>query len=46
VSVRLEVATQVRAPVTRVGMSWSTGPASPRWIPFTTLRITTPHDAG
>ena len=28
VSVRLEVATEVRAPVTRVGTSWSTGPAS------------------
>ena len=45
-SVRLEVATQIRAPVTRVWeelVDWS---GQSRWIPFTTVRISTPHDAG
>ena len=45
-SVRLEVATHIRAPVTRVWdelVDWS---GQSRWIPFTTVRISSAHDAG
>jgi hypothetical protein len=45
-SVRLEVATEVRAPVTRVWDELVDWAGQSRWIPFTTVRITTPHDAG
>jgi hypothetical protein len=46
VSVRLEVATEVAAPVTRVWdelVDWS---GQARWIPMTTVRIVSEHDAG
>ena len=45
-SIRLEVATDVEAPVDRVWhelVDWS---GQSRWIPFTTVRVTTPHDTG
>ena len=45
-SVRLEVATTVRAPITRVWdelVDWS---GQSRSIPFTTVRVTSPHHAG
>jgi hypothetical protein len=45
-SVRLEVATEVRAPVTRVWDELVDWAGQSRWIPFTTVRITTPHEAG
>ena len=45
-SVRLEVATEVRAPITRVWDELVDWPGQSRWIPFTTVRITTPHEAG
>ena len=45
-SVRLEVATEVGAPVTRVWEELVDWAGQSRWIPFTTVRITTPHDAG
>ncbi|HZA74445.1 MAG TPA: hypothetical protein VE476_16250 [Propionibacteriaceae bacterium] len=45
-SVRLEVATQVRAPVTRVWKELVDWSGQSRWIPFTTVRITTAHAEG
>jgi len=46
VSVRLEVATEIRAPVTRVWdelVDWS---GQSRWIPVTTVQVSSSHDAG
>ena len=43
-SIRLEVATEVRAPVTRVWDELVDWAGQSRWIPFTTVRITTAHD--
>ena len=45
-SVRLEVATEVRAPVARVWQELIDWSGQSRWIPFTTVRVTTAHDAG
>jgi hypothetical protein len=45
-SVRLEVATEVRAPVTRVWDELVDWAGQSRWIPFTTVRITTAHETG
>ena len=45
-SVRLEVATEVRAPVTRVWDELVDWAGQSRWIPFTTVRITTDHHTG
>ena len=45
-SVRLEVETQIQAPVDRVWDKLVDWAGQSRWIPFTTVRITTPHDAG
>ena len=45
-SVRLEVVTEVRAPITRVWNELVDWAGQSRWVPFTTLRITTPHETG
>jgi hypothetical protein len=45
-SIRLEVATEVRAPVTRVWDELVDWAGQSRWIPFTTVRITTAHQTG
>jgi hypothetical protein len=45
-SVRLEVATEVRAPVDRVWDELVDWAGQSRWIPFTTVRITTAQHAG
>ena len=45
-SIRLEVATEVRAPLTRVWDELVDWAGQARWIPFTTVRITTAHVAG
>lgn len=45
-SVRLEVATEIAAPLTRVWDELVDWAGQSRWIPFTTVRITTPSDAG
>ena len=45
-SVRLAVETQIQAPVGRVWDELVDWAGQSRWIPFTTLRISTPHDAG
>jgi hypothetical protein len=45
-TLRLEVATEVRAPVTRVWEELVDWTGQSRWIPFTTVQITSPHDAG
>ena len=45
-SIRLEVATEIGAPVTRVWDELVDWTGQSRWIPFTTVRITSPHDAG
>jgi hypothetical protein len=45
-SVRLEVATEVRAPVARVWQELIDWSGQSRWIPFTTVRTTTPYAAG
>ncbi len=45
-SVRLEVATEIAAPLTRVWGELVDWPGQSRWIPFTTVDITTPHDTG
>jgi len=46
VSLRLEVATEVAAPVTRVWDELVDWPGQSRWIPLTTVRILSDHDAG
>ena len=46
VSVRLEAAAEVAAPVTRVWDELVDWAGQSRWIPFTTVRIVTDHDAG
>lgn len=45
-SVRLEVATEIAAPLTRVWDELVDWAGQSRWIPFTTVDITTPFDAG
>jgi hypothetical protein len=45
-SVRLEVATHIRTPLDRVWQELVDWSGQSRWIPFTTVRITTPHDTG
>jgi hypothetical protein len=45
-SVRLEVTTQVRAPVARVWTELVDWSGQSRWIPLTTVRITTAHAEG
>ncbi|HEV2927891.1 MAG TPA: SRPBCC family protein [Propionibacteriaceae bacterium] len=45
-SVRLEAATEVAAPVTRVWDELVDWPGQSRWIPLTTVRIVSDHDAG
>src|SRR5215207_11047779 len=45
-SLRLEVETQIEAPVTRVWDELVDWAGQSRWIPFTTVRITTAHDTG
>ena len=42
----MEVATHVRAPVTRVWKELVDWSGQSRWIPFTTVRITTAHAEG
>jgi hypothetical protein len=46
VSVRLEAVTEVAAPVTRVWDELVDWPGQSRWIPLTTVRIVSDHDAG
>ncbi len=46
VSVRLEVSAEIAAPIDRVWDELVDWPGQSRWIPFTTVRITTPHEAG
>ena len=45
-SVRLEAATEVAAPVTRVWKELIDWSGQSRWIPLTTVRIASDHDAG
>ena len=45
-SVRLEVATEIRAPLVRVWEELTDWSGQSRWIPFTTVRVTSPRDAG
>ena len=45
-SLRLEAATQVAAPVTRVWEELVDWRGQSRWIPLTTVRITSNHEAG
>jgi hypothetical protein len=45
-STRLEVATEIGAPVTRVWEELVDWTGQSRWIPFTSVRITTAYDAG
>ena len=45
-SVRLEVATDIGAPIGRVWDELVDWAGQSRWIPFTTVDITTPHDTG
>lgn len=45
-SVRLEVATEVAAPIDRVWDELIDWAGQSRWIPLTTVDITTPHDTG
>jgi hypothetical protein len=46
VSVRLEVAAEVAAPVTRVWDELVDWPGQSRWIPLTTVRVVSDHDTG
>jgi hypothetical protein len=46
VSLRVEAATDVAAPVTRVWDELVDWPGQSRWIPLTTVRILSEHDAG
>ena len=45
-SVRLEVATRTQAPIARVWEELTDWAGQSRWIPFTTVRVASPHDAG
>jgi hypothetical protein len=45
-SVRLEVATEIAAPLTRVWDELVDWAGQARWIPFTTVEVTTPQAAG
>ena len=45
-SVRLEVAADIAAPVERVWQVLTDWPGQARWIPFTTVRTTSSHDTG
>jgi hypothetical protein len=45
-SIRLEVATEIRAPVARVWQELVDWSGQSRWIPLTTVRITSAHDTG
>ena len=45
-SVRLEAATEVAAPVTRVWDELVDWPGQSRWIPLTTVRVVSDHDEG
>src|SRR5918997_893618 len=45
-SVRLEVAAEVAAPITRVWEELVDWRGQSRWIPLTTVRITSDHEAG
>lgn len=45
-SVRLDAATDIAAPLTRVWDELVDWAGQSRWIPFTTVRITTAHAAG
>ena len=45
-SLRLEAATEVAAPLTRVWDELVDWPGQSRWIPLTTVRILSDHDAG
>jgi hypothetical protein len=45
-SVRLEVETQIQAPVGRVWDELVDWAGQSRWIPFTTVRVATAHDTG
>lgn len=45
-SLRLEAGTEVAAPVTRVWDELVDWPGQSRWIPLTTVRILTNHEAG
>ncbi len=45
-SIRLEAATTIRAPIARVWEELIDWPAQSRWIPFTSVRVTSPQNAG
>ena len=45
-SVRLEVGTQIQAPITRVWDELVDWPGQSRWIPFTTVRVASSQNVG